>query len=294
LVCLGKLQGGFCCMQVEVVHEFAPSGVDLQSQLSLQIGDVLYVLETDIESGWWAGHKKGSAVTGWFPKSAVVSPSPSTASSQPVPVHKALATCDGRPVASPQFGQSCKASKHAKTSGSIQLPAFMKLHTGPAQSLPMSTASRQEPNPDGLLENLATALEVERRFSNGLEKELQCLRELSGNEARQKALQQAWQAPANSVQSTASVMAAANATVTAAASAQSSSSTTSAVDPTTIPKPTVRDLVAAFEHRAVGPAAACAARPSSPVPPKLVERGSLVRTPSYHRLLATSPRLALV
>merc|ERR1719149_242768 len=108
----------------------------------------------------------------------------------------------------------------------------MKLHTRPAQSLPMNTASRPESNkPDGLLENLAKAFEVERRFSKGLEKELQCLRELSGNEVRQKALHQAWQAPAQSLESTATVIAAAN--------AQNSSSTTSAVDSTTIPKPTV-------------------------------------------------------
>jgi len=37
-----------------------------ESQLTLLVGDVVYVLEQD-ESGWWGGHKEGEEQTGWFP-----------------------------------------------------------------------------------------------------------------------------------------------------------------------------------------------------------------------------------
>lgn len=36
-------------------------------QLNLKVGDVVFVLEQDWESGWWGGHKEGDEDTGWFP-----------------------------------------------------------------------------------------------------------------------------------------------------------------------------------------------------------------------------------
>lgn len=40
------------------------------SQLSLQVGDIVIVLEED-ETGWWGGHKENEEFTGWFPGSCV-------------------------------------------------------------------------------------------------------------------------------------------------------------------------------------------------------------------------------
>jgi len=37
-----------------------------ESQLTLAVDDVVYVLEQD-ETGWWGGHKEGEERTGWFP-----------------------------------------------------------------------------------------------------------------------------------------------------------------------------------------------------------------------------------
>uniref|UniRef100_A0A7S1F1V0 SH3 domain-containing protein n=1 Tax=Noctiluca scintillans TaxID=2966 RepID=A0A7S1F1V0_NOCSC len=37
-----------------------------ESQLTLAVDDVIYVLEQD-ETGWWGGHKEGEERTGWFP-----------------------------------------------------------------------------------------------------------------------------------------------------------------------------------------------------------------------------------
>jgi len=41
------------------------------SQLSLQVNDIVYVLEQDA-TGWWGGHKEGDDFTGWFPGSCVM------------------------------------------------------------------------------------------------------------------------------------------------------------------------------------------------------------------------------
>jgi len=41
-----------------------------ETQLKLQVGDIVYVLEQD-ETGWWGGHKEGEDLTGWFPGSCV-------------------------------------------------------------------------------------------------------------------------------------------------------------------------------------------------------------------------------
>lgn len=40
------------------------------SQLELQVNDIVCVLEKD-ETGWWGGHKDGEEFTGWFPGSCV-------------------------------------------------------------------------------------------------------------------------------------------------------------------------------------------------------------------------------
>mmetsp|Transcript_75199 Transcript_75199/g.212540 ORF Transcript_75199/g.212540 Transcript_75199/m.212540 type:complete len:711 (-) Transcript_75199:131-2263(-) len=41
-----------------------------ESQLELQINEIVYVLEQDA-TGWWGGHKEGEDTTGWFPGTCV-------------------------------------------------------------------------------------------------------------------------------------------------------------------------------------------------------------------------------
>jgi len=64
----GRLAQGMACF--EAVRSFSPVGQDCSGQLALMEGDRLRVLEKDA-SGWWAGHKEGENVTGWFPGDAV-------------------------------------------------------------------------------------------------------------------------------------------------------------------------------------------------------------------------------
>mmetsp|Transcript_24061 Transcript_24061/g.44181 ORF Transcript_24061/g.44181 Transcript_24061/m.44181 type:complete len:578 (-) Transcript_24061:130-1863(-) len=51
----------------KVLLDYTPEGEYSGDQLKLLAGDVVYVLEKH-PSGWWGGHKAGSNMTGWFPK----------------------------------------------------------------------------------------------------------------------------------------------------------------------------------------------------------------------------------
>jgi len=54
-------------------HEVPPDAEQCEEapQLSLEVNDIVYVLEQD-ESGWWGGHKEGQEnVKGWFPGNCV-------------------------------------------------------------------------------------------------------------------------------------------------------------------------------------------------------------------------------
>ncbi|CAK0820561.1 unnamed protein product [Prorocentrum cordatum] len=62
-------------------------------QLDLQVGDVVYVLEQDWESGWWGGHKEGEENTGWFPGTALRLPL------EPVGARPAPAAAEGSDAA---------------------------------------------------------------------------------------------------------------------------------------------------------------------------------------------------
>lgn len=57
-------------IRTEVIVDFVPSDDAEAGQLSLSMGDIVYVLERH-ESGWWGGHKEGDDLTGWFPSSAL-------------------------------------------------------------------------------------------------------------------------------------------------------------------------------------------------------------------------------
>lgn len=242
-------------MQAEAIRDFEPAGADQESQLRLSTGDLLHVLEQD-GSGWWAGHKEGCEATGWFPRSAVTLLASSSASLAAPSAHNAMSTSDGRRVASPQLGGQ-SAPSGALTAAALKTqcdrPAgsFMKSHANPSRSYQEHPLAKQgatvEPGQSSLLDNLAKALEVERRFAKGLEAELQCLRELSGEEVRHAALEKAWQASAE----------------------PSTTSDSKAAKP-----PTVRDLVAAYEQRAKtgGNAAASA---GSPPETQCVQLGAL-------------------
>jgi hypothetical protein len=85
-----------------------------------------------------------------------------------------------------------------------------------------------EPTQKELLENLAKAYEVEKRFARGLEQELHCLRELSGEEVKRTALEKAWK-------------------VTEMTEQPNPPSCTGGSS--SVQTGTVRDLVAAFEQR---------------------------------------------
>jgi len=246
-------------MRAKVIHDVEPCSPDRESQLALSIGDMLNVLEQD-ESGWWAGHKDGSEITGWFPRTAVTSlfaPMPSSAA----PLQSALATSDGRRVASPLFAGRAGASRSSKPAtpnklleqfavGSRQSaqPVRPSCAGGECADLPQST----------LLENLAKAFEAERRFSHGLEEELQCLRALSSPEVRTSALEKAWHAPVALVQPRPQVTAA------------------SALEPKMLQTPTVRSLVAAFEGRTTPTVG------NSPLTVMPTHGGSFVRASSWH------------
>jgi len=57
-------------IRAEVVADFEPHKDAKSGQLSLKIGEVVFVLERH-ESGWWGGHKEDDDLAGWFPSSAV-------------------------------------------------------------------------------------------------------------------------------------------------------------------------------------------------------------------------------
>lgn len=57
----------FNFMKTKVVK---PHHATDETQLELQLDDIVYVLEQD-DSGWWGGHKEGQDCTGWFPGSCV-------------------------------------------------------------------------------------------------------------------------------------------------------------------------------------------------------------------------------
>jgi len=59
-------------MRTQVLHAFLPTGDDKANQLPLSAGEIVNVIQKD-DSGWWAGHKDGEHITGWFP-SRVVKP----------------------------------------------------------------------------------------------------------------------------------------------------------------------------------------------------------------------------
>lgn len=239
-------------MQAEAIHDFEPMGLDRESQLRLVAGDQLQVLVQD-ETGWWAGHREGSDVTGWFPRSCVTLLSECAAPSVS-PVSRALSTRNGRRVASPQVAGATNlrsASRRApamlRKQAEPPSSGFMKLHTNPTRSPRHCAAATRAASPpvahgfeapssagsgaaaasqSALLENMAKAFEVERRFAKGLEEELRCLRELSTKEVHLAALEKAWQAPPEP--------------------ASIPSATVSSQKAQT---PKVRDLVAAFEQR---------------------------------------------
>lgn len=60
---------GFCPALVSVVwrQHIAPD----DSQLTLDVDDVVYILEKDA-TGWWGGHKEEQEQTGWFPGNCVI------------------------------------------------------------------------------------------------------------------------------------------------------------------------------------------------------------------------------
>lgn len=57
-------------IRTEVVADFEPQDDAEAGQLSLKVGEIVYVLDRH-ESSWWGGHKEGDDLTGWFPSSAV-------------------------------------------------------------------------------------------------------------------------------------------------------------------------------------------------------------------------------
>jgi len=59
-------------MRSQVLHAFLPTGDDKANQLPLSAGEIVTVIHKD-DSGWWAGHKDGEHIAGWFP-SRVVKP----------------------------------------------------------------------------------------------------------------------------------------------------------------------------------------------------------------------------
>lgn len=74
-----------------------------ESQLSLQVGDIVIVLEED-ETGWWGGHKENDEFTGWFPGSCVKTyrgPSPSR-SQRPTSQVDEVQSTDTAPVLIPE------------------------------------------------------------------------------------------------------------------------------------------------------------------------------------------------
>lgn len=256
-------------MRAEAIQDFEPKGLDQESQLSLAIGDQLQVLVQD-DSGWWAGHKEGSDVTGWFPRRSVVllaavdSTCSATSVSSNAPfTSNPVSTSNGRRVASPQVAgpgapKTSKSTLPNRRQERAPTSSFMKLHRtpmrSPRQGAPAASASSGKPGSTSvstqtaLIENLAKAFEVERRFSKGLEEELRCLRELSTKEVHLAALEKAWQATAEP-------------------------DTSVTVSSKTVPTPTVRALVAAFEQR--GRSAAV---------PAESEGHGMVRNSSWHCL----------
>lgn len=54
-------------LKTVVVKKHKPTD---DTQLELEVGEIVYVLEQD-ETGWWGGHKEGEERTGWFPGSCV-------------------------------------------------------------------------------------------------------------------------------------------------------------------------------------------------------------------------------
>eukprot|EP00933_Yihiella_yeosuensis_P071069 TRINITY_DN79263_c0_g1_i1.p1 TRINITY_DN79263_c0_g1~~TRINITY_DN79263_c0_g1_i1.p1 ORF type:complete len:566 (+),score=86.90 TRINITY_DN79263_c0_g1_i1:92-1789(+) len=95
--------------KAEVVQQYIPHGETKDSQLQLNVGDIVWVLDHGADSGWWGGHKVGDDNTGWFPSQVCrilqkgdydesVAEDDRFASAE----HSALFTSDHRAVASPQ------------------------------------------------------------------------------------------------------------------------------------------------------------------------------------------------
>jgi peptidoglycan hydrolase CwlO-like protein len=59
-------------MRAEIVCAWVPAPENRNEQLTLQVGDAVWVLEgihNEDKDGWYGGHKDGSNTTGWFPAS---------------------------------------------------------------------------------------------------------------------------------------------------------------------------------------------------------------------------------
>mmetsp|Transcript_60231 Transcript_60231/g.108434 ORF Transcript_60231/g.108434 Transcript_60231/m.108434 type:complete len:530 (+) Transcript_60231:105-1694(+) len=85
--------------RMEITVPWVPKGDDKESQLALNVGDIVWVLETS-DSGWCGGHKDGDDNTGWFPD--VICKILPRGDCDESAEHSALFTSDHRAVASPQ------------------------------------------------------------------------------------------------------------------------------------------------------------------------------------------------
>eukprot|EP00930_Biecheleria_cincta_P086626 TRINITY_DN75894_c0_g1_i2.p1 TRINITY_DN75894_c0_g1~~TRINITY_DN75894_c0_g1_i2.p1 ORF type:complete len:529 (-),score=100.93 TRINITY_DN75894_c0_g1_i2:77-1663(-) len=59
-------------MRAETINAWVPAPENRNEQLTLQVGDLVWVLEginNEDKDGWYGGHKDGSNTTGWFPAS---------------------------------------------------------------------------------------------------------------------------------------------------------------------------------------------------------------------------------